>query len=94
MHHPGMTVANQKHGARCAVFFLEKGRRQIVAASPAQKPCNVVLAEVPVIGASQDFALQQTLLTTLLKGQWHFPRLLCIGAAGMNGWEPRISVVR
>jgi hypothetical protein len=32
------------------------------------------------------FALQQMLLTTLLKGQWHFLRLLCNGAAGMNGW--------
>jgi hypothetical protein len=40
------------------------------------------------------FALQQTLLTPLLKGQWHFLRLLCIGAASMNGWEPRRSVVR
>jgi hypothetical protein len=33
-----------------------------------------------------DFALQQTLRMTLLKGQWHFLRLLGIGAAGMNGW--------
>jgi C4-dicarboxylate-binding protein DctP len=30
-------------------------------------------------------ALQQS----LLKGQWHFGRLLCIGAAGIQGWERR-----
>jgi hypothetical protein len=35
------------------------------------------------------FALQQRLKQPLLKGQWHFIRLLCIGAAGMQGWEQR-----
>jgi C4-dicarboxylate-binding protein DctP len=33
-------------------------------------------------------------VNNLPKRRWHFVRLLCIGAAGMNGWEPRKRAVR
>jgi hypothetical protein len=69
--------------------FLKKGVAKIVAARPIQKPCNAAVVGVASLVRRIDFALQQTLLTILLKGQWHFLLLLCIGAAGKKMFGSR-----